>query len=191
MSWAHKTPLERSRSYDAAWATACRLKEFSYQELAAEASVPVDRAMDFIRNWERLRVVEFIGIGAKRRKVFKVLTDTLPDRSIGSSAAIRPATVQGNIWRSMRGLKAFTAVDLAAHSNTAEIHVTIEATREYCQMLVRAGYLRIERKGLPGRREAIYRLIQNTGPRPPCERRVRAVFDENLGKLVHVAGQQE
>ncbi|MDP2064178.1 MAG: hypothetical protein Q8Q63_03405 [Phaeovulum sp.] len=41
---------------------------------------------------------------------------------------------------------------------------------------------------MPGRREAIYRLIRNTGPRPPRERRVRAVWDDNLGELVLLNG---
>lgn len=96
---------------------------------------------------------------------------------------------RGEIGRAnLERIRAFSAIDLAAHSNTPEVAVTPEAAREYCQMLTRAGYLRVERAAIPGRREAVYRLIKNTGPRPPMERRVRAVFDENLGEIVHVAG---
>jgi hypothetical protein len=43
-------------------------------------------------------------------------------------------------------------------------------------------------KALPGRREAIYRLVRDTGPRPPRERRVRAVWDENLGEYTYISG---
>lgn len=190
MSWSINTPVERSRAYDAAWATACRLKEFNYNQLAAEASISIDLAMGCVKSWERVRAVEFVGIGDKRRKIWRVLAEVLPHRTRSDGSLIRQATVQGNLWRSMRGLLSFSAVDLAAHSNTPDTEVTVEAAREYCQMLVRAAYLRVERKALPGRREAIYRLIRNTGPRPPTERRVRAVYDGNLEKLVHVAGHE-
>lgn len=181
-------PVETSPLYDAAWATAQRLGTFTYHDLAAEAAISVERATDFVQHWERARAVEFLGLGTKRRKEWKVIAMALPPRSHADGSAIRTSTVQGNLWRAIRGFRAFSAVDLAAHSNTPEVAVTPEAAREYCQMLTRAGYLRVERPAIPGRREAVYRLIKNTGPRPPMERRVRAVFDENLGEIVHVAG---
>lgn len=188
MSSSKNRPVETSALYDAAWATAQRLRTFTYHDLAAAASIGVEKATAFVQHWERARAVEFIGIGPKRRKEWKVVAEVLPQRSHADGSAIRTSTVQGNLWRSMRAFRSFSPVDLVAHSNTPDCAVSLEASREYCQMLTRAEYLRVERPGIPGQREAIYRLVNNTGPRAPMERRVRAVYDENLGKIVHLAG---
>jgi hypothetical protein len=97
----------------------------------------------------------------------------------------RPAPAQArrspeqNMWTAMRQLKSFTPRDLAAHAATEEVMVTIEAAQSYCRSLFSAGFLAVARKAVPGKVEAYYRLTRNTGPRPPREKRVRAVIDDN------------
>jgi hypothetical protein len=88
----------------------------------------------------------------------------------------------------MRGLKSFTPTDLCAHSTSPELVVTVDEATSYCRALCAAGYLGVARKAEPGRREAIYRLARNTGPKPPREKRVRAVIDDNTKDIV-VIGQ--
>lgn len=89
-----------------------------------------------------------------------------------------------NIWRSMRGLTEFTPRDLAAHSTTPDVSVTEWTAKSYCSMLMRTGYLRVVKKADPSKgSQAIYRLIRNSGPKPPQIQRVKRVFDPNTGKV--------
>lgn len=168
---------------EAAWAKAQTLGSFGYAEISAEMNISMDRATEIVRAWEAQGAVRRTESGIGLRNKFAVQPGFVrrPD-----SAAF--GTVTQNLWSSMTGLKSFTPTDLAAHSTTDTVQVSVEAAQGYCQVLLRAGYLKVERTAIPGRREAIYRLIRRTGPRPPRERRVRAVFDDNLGEMVHVCG---
>ena len=75
-----------------------------------------------------------------------------------------------------------------AMSCTDLVPVSLKDAHIYCQLLLKAEYLRVQQKAVPGRREASYRLIRNTGPLPPMERRVRAVIDQNEGKVTYLSG---
>lgn len=93
-----------------------------------------------------------------------------------------------NMWRSMRGLAEFSPRDIAAHSTTPDVSVTEWTAKSYCSMLLRTGYLRVIKKADPGKgSQAIYRLIRNSGPKPPQIQRIKQVFDPNTG-AVHVPG---
>lgn len=167
---------------EACWAVALRLKTFGYAEISAQAGVSIAFATKVVRGWAddgRCKLIQ--QAAGKGRNLFAI------DPEKVAKPAVRGTVVQ-NTWNSMRGLKTFTPTDLAAHSTTPTVAVSSTAARSYCQALLRAGYLKVIRTAIPGRREAIYRLIKNTGPRPPRERRVRAVWDENLGEFTHVAG---
>ena len=86
------------------------------------------------------------------------------------------------MWRSMRMMAQFTARDLAIHSTTPSVNVSEETAKSYCKMLWRAGFLREIRVSRPGR-ASIFRLIRNTGPRPPMIQRVKRVFDPNTNTV--------
>lgn len=89
-----------------------------------------------------------------------------------------------NMWRSMRGLAEFTVRDLVAHSCTPDVQVTELTAKSYCSMLLRTGYLRVIQKASPIHgRQAIYRLIRNSGPKPPQIQRVKQVYDPNTGQV--------
>lgn len=92
-----------------------------------------------------------------------------------------------NMWRSMRGLREFSALDLAAHSSTDTVTVSEATAKAYCSNLLRCGFLDVVRKAVPGKRAAIYRLIRNTGPKPPQIQRVKQVYDPNT-RQVHLPG---
>lgn len=93
-----------------------------------------------------------------------------------------------NLWRSMRGLAEFSPRDLAAHSTTTDVEVTEWTAKSYCQMLLKTGFLRVIQKAEPSKgRQAVYRLIRNSGPLPPQIQRVKHVFDPNT-QQVHIPG---
>lgn len=95
-----------------------------------------------------------------------------------------------NMWNSMRGLVEFSPRDISAHSTTPDVRVSEPTAKSYCSMLLRTGYLRVVKKAEPAAgRQAIYRLIRNSGPKPPQIQRIKQVFDPNTG-AVHVPGGQ-
>lgn len=97
---------------------------------------------------------------------------------------------QEQMWRTLRMLKADTnARELAAHAGTPETPVRETAAHDYLHNLHRAGYLELIRFGKGTGRggiQARYRLVTNTGPRPPMVCRADAVYDPNLDKTVWI-----
>lgn len=178
-----RTRLSRAVTRDLCWNAALLLKTFSVSDLAEKAELSDHQAYYFIQIWikEGLILREVAGLIELQR--FRVLAVEGARPQIDSVE-----TPPGNMWTAMRGLRSFSPRDIAAHATSELTVVTLEMAQSYCQMLVRASYLRVMDKAIPGRRDAVYRLIRNTGPRPPVERRVRVVIDENQQKIVHIAG---
>lgn len=165
---------------EAAWAHAATLGTFGYAEIATGMGFPIERASAIVRAWEaagRVESIEPPPTVNPQRRFFRVL-------AVEAGAQPRARSGQENLWTAMRRLRAFTPTDLVAHAATETVKVTLQRAQAYCSSLLAAGYLRAERKAQPGKREAVYRLIRNTGPRPPMEKRVRAVIDENTDDLV-------
>lgn len=172
------TMMHRQGRRQQLWDAATRLGKFTYEELHDATGFKPDTIRPIVNVWlgtDRVRRID-----AREKKArFEVISSDEP-------ALVAPPTPHGNLWQAMRGLKLFSPVDLAAHANTPEVEVTVAAAQQFCRMLLRAGYLRIERKAT-AEREAIYRLLRNTGPKPPRERRVWALYDENLGHFSAIA----
>lgn len=170
----------------ACWASAERLEEFDARELSAAAEVGYDTATTWLRRWHRAGRVTLIGKGEGGRKRWRVAEAT---ERVAPAAPNLPASPAVNMWRTIRALRTgFKPTDIAAHSTAGAVAVSKDEASAYCQMLTRAGYLRVERKAQPGVREAIYRLVKDTGPRPPRERRMRVVWDENERRIAHLPG---
>ena len=167
----------------AIWATARRLGRFGYKALSAEAGVGMRTVQTLVRAWEKRRLVVADGEAGRGQRVFQVsetAPEILPPDAIG--------TPRGNMWRAMQMMQAFSAADVAVHATTDTVTVSIEDASAWCQMLTRAGYLRVVRKAAPPVKAAVYRLVQNTGPRPPELRRVSVVVDGNTGRVMHMTG---
>lgn len=177
----------REATAQLAWNIAMRMRVFTYYDLASELHIHARRAAEFVRDWRRTGAVEACGKKGNRH-AFRVIEAERPARLRGDGTTMRRESAPGNMWRVARKLSVFTPSDIMAHANTPTCEVTLATAQEFCQMLNRAGYLKVLQKAHPGRREAAYRLIRDTGPLPPRERRVRAVFDENLGEFTHLAG---
>lgn len=166
------------------------LKDFTAEDVQRATGVVASVAARYVRNWVRTGVAE-VARNDHGKRFYRIAAHAREDdacrRIRDDLSAISDETQHGNMWRSMRMLQEFSPLDISAHSTTEEVEVTEEIAASYCRMLVTAGYLRVVRKAVPGRRTAVYRLIRNTGPKPPRERRVRAVYDDNLDEFVHVA----
>jgi hypothetical protein len=166
---------------DAAWAVAVRLESFGYAEISAEMKVCMDQATRIVRGWVKAGAVEMVQSGIGKRNLWRVRH--------GYQPPTRSRTPEKNMWDAMRQMKSFTPTILASHSTTPDVFVTTQYAAEYCQMLLAAGYLKVVSKAVPDRkREAIYRLVNNTGPFPPRERRVRAVVDANTDQVIVIGG---
>ena len=184
MSWSPQTAQQRD-----VWDHAQRLGIFTQKQLSAETGLNRDYIGGLVRRWvaaERLQLME----KSKKVKTYCVIPGKFDFRSVREDGSlVRPGTKQGNLWRAIRQVKEFTALDVAVMANTDDIHVTEADAKAYLQMLNRAGYLRVIRKAHPAvGRKARYRLLRDTGPKPPKERRVRAVWDENEQAYKHIEG---
>lgn len=97
---------------------------------------------------------------------------------------------QEQMWRTLRTLKGDTnARELAAYASTPEIPVVESAASRYLQSLCKASYLQrtAESRGRgKSSKQARYRLIKNTGPRPPMLQRIEAIYDPNQGAVTWV-----
>lgn len=170
---------------EAALAAARLRATFSYADIAADVRIPMERATGLVCGWVAVGRAE-VARDARGglRKLFRLIGE--------GEGAVRPAgrSPEDNLWTAMRGLRSFAPTDLAAHATTEAVTVTVDHARAYCRFLLAAGYLRVMRKAEPSRRrEAIYRLVRNTGPKAPRERRVRAVLDPNTAALSLLAGE--
>lgn len=170
---------------DAAFAYASTLAEFGYAEIAVKMSVTEDHARKVVRGWRDQGLLDEVRSGHRIRSAWKVKDGAK------LALAAKARSPEQNMWTAMRQMKTgFTPRDLAAHATTEETLVTPEAAQEYCRALMGAGYLGVTRKAVPGKAEAIYRLIRNTGPRAPREKRVRALVDANTEQTIVIGGGQ-
>lgn len=113
---------------------------------------------------------------------FKIIVDPVPHHAPRLNRNGEPV-MQGsgveNMWRTMRMLTQFSPRDLAAHATTDIVTVTETTAKSYCSTLLRVGYLKVVSKASPPKKQAVYRLIRNTGPNPPMIQRTKQVFDPN------------
>lgn len=160
-------------------------RTFTYQQVAADNRVPVETATSIVRGWQREGVV-IVAAEARtegqQHKLFKVNPQYKPTEEPKGRTSLH------NMWQAMRGLKAFSVQDIAVWGTTEAVQVSLDAARSFASALLQAGYLRVERKAMPGKHDAIYRLVKNTGPIPPMVRRVEAVVDLNTGATILIGG---
>lgn len=89
--------------------------------------------------------------------------------------------IQEKIWKVIRGLGSFTVEDVVTLTE-----VKSSAVSAYLSLLHKTGYLRLEdkRKTPRGRSQYVFRLVKNTGPKAPLQR--RCMYDPNLDALSEV-----
>lgn len=152
--------------------------EFTVEGLMQVAGLPLGTARTYVKHW--LEEGEIVLTRKEERTRWYISAEKRYDPSILGEGEKTP---EGNMWRAMRQYRQFSPLDIATVSNAGGIEVSLEKARAYCRALLEAGYLRVLDRAVPGRREALYRLIQNTGPKPPTVRRVSVLHDPNTDQL--------
>lgn len=166
------------------WPVACELGTFGYADLARASGLSYGSVQRVLRAWEAAGAVARAGLDGPRL-LFRVVRPEAFDAPPAPEAPARPGeSPERNKWQAIRQMRTFTPTDIAACAATARTAVSPEEARRYAQALLRVGYLKAVRTAIPGRREAVYRLIRNTGPEAPRLRRVAGVFDPNTGRFL-------
>lgn len=100
-------------------------------------------------------------------------------------AVVTQGMAREQLWRAIRILREFSAVELRVAASTPAVPVLLSEARFYLGKLCRAGYLLRVRRGVPGRM-ARYRLMptRNSGPKPPMVQASGDVYDPNLQRVV-------
>lgn len=170
-----------------AWTHAQNLDEFGAADLSAAVGCGLETIQSIIKGW----LVDRLVIETQRRcGPVRQMVKVNPDWKAEAPKTVG-RTAPENMWHAARRLRTFSPTDLAAHANTETVAVSQAEAAAYCRALLAAGYLRVSVKASPkSAREAIYRLARDTGPRPPREKRVRAVVDANTGET-HLLGGHE
>ncbi len=156
------------------WTRVSELGEFCAATLT-EFGVPLETARGYIARWERDRMIALLRQGGDGTLIYA------PLQRVASPDGAKPfaITPENNMWTAMRGLREFTAADLAAYASNGGIDVSEATAKTYLTHLLDAGYLKVLRRAIPGRRPAQYRLLRNTGPFGPCVKRVKVLADPN------------
>lgn len=183
---------EKPQGQDGVWAEVRRLNIFTAAEIVANTDIPKKTITDYLK---RLEAGGYI----RKHDSFAQTSRFILERDAGIHAPrvrsdgspVRQGDGSQNMWRSMRMLGQFTPRDIAVHSTTDTVTVTEATAKFYCSMLLKARYLRVMRKAVPGKHQATYKFVRNTGPLPPQIQRVKQVFDQNLGAVTWYPGSNE
>jgi hypothetical protein len=184
--------LQNKAGYQSAWAVIRKLGEFTRQDVIFELSkefgdnVNADTIKSYIQRLTRGGFV--VSAGRKRTndghslyiyKLIKDIGNTAPRLKADGSLSLNGA-VNESLWRTMKILGTFNLAELQAAASTDTVQPSADSTREYCEHLRRAGYLRLKR----GRYTAL--TSRYTGPQAPIVTKVDTVYDQNNRKIVYI-----
>ncbi|WP_282094341.1 hypothetical protein [Epibacterium ulvae] len=160
------------------WDLAKIHNEFSAFGLSAASGRTVEYVHRAIKEWINFGYVRETGRKSGRKKLYETIRSDEPPVTNAKGEALVLQTAEQSMWYVMRHHAIFSAEDvqMLAHSDASTVKLK-DAVR-YCELLLGAGYLRIER---PASEDApvTYRLIRNTGRISPVMQTVDAIWDEN------------
>lgn len=169
------------------WELAKIHKEFTAHDLSDAGKCSTQTVFNALKDWKRWGYVVEAGLRGNR-KLFRIIEKVgIPPVGDLNGDVMKATTPQESMWFVIRKAGVFDFRDIAMQANNESVAVTEDDARDFCRMLANAGYLRVERKANSKGRLARYRLINDTGPRPPRACRVSAVYDENTSKITHIA----
>ena len=179
----HLTKIARREQL---WTLAKIHQEFTAHDLSAAARRSLEYVREAFKEWVKCGFLEQSGKRGSR-VVYRV-TSKAGNPSDAEEESVQSGPFE-KMWFAIRHAGGpFTYRDIAMMANSEATPVTEQEAQTFCQMLANSGYLRADVKADGRGRLAIYRLIQNTGPIPPRERRVRGVWDENKQAFTHIQG---
>lgn len=177
------------------WDMLRRTKGKPFERLEAiPCGVDNDTARTYLTSLERGGYIALVGERLGVHRAVRVRRYRLV-RDVGAEAPrvkrdgspVLQGLAQEQMWRTLRMLKGDTnARELAAHAGTREVPVIVTAAADYLRNLHHAAYLECTATARRGQ-IARYRLVNDTGPRPPMVCRARCLYDPNLGKTVWIA----
>lgn len=171
------------------WELAKVHEVFTAFDLSAAERCSVETVRAAIKDWKRWGYVEKVGKRGKR-DLFQITKKTgTPPVTDREGSVVNNISPEESMWFVLRKAGVFDHRDIAMQANTNRVSVSRDEARNYCQFLLEAGYLRVERKADGRGRLARYRLIKDTGPKPPQAGRVKAVYDPNLHKITVLKGR--
>ena len=157
-------------------------KQYSVQDIVVKLSFTVKQVEYLLKGWVKTGYVQ------KQRGIWKVSTPTFvlikdvgqePPR-INKNGEPVPTPLNELVWRAMRIQKTFNARQIMAVCAKAE---QLGAITTYLRMLSLAGYLQ-PISALAGE-YTTYRLVEDTGAKPPQILKRKSVYDANLGIVVY------
>ena len=152
-------------------------------DIVLQTNATKDTVREFVRRLEAGGYMERDGepssLGRVRYRLARAARECPRLRRDGSEC---PPTSRENMWRTMRMLDNWTVTDLAHIAWTEETPVKESDAADYVKHLAAAGYLR--------RSGARYRLVRNSGPKPPQVQRIKRVWDPNLKLVMMVCGHE-
>jgi len=171
-----KAPECKTEKTAAVWTAIVKAGDagITSRELKERTGVAEATLQHILRRWECQGYVATVDDKARNR-VFRAAGGQ-PRRPYGPK--------EYRLWQAARGLKSFSATDLAAHASVEGGPVTREEAQAYCRMLLSVGYLRVRQKARAGERPARYTLVRDTGPRAPLKRRVTVFIDPNTDERI-------
>ena len=172
--------------FERMWEAVKDLPEMDWEAVAARGCAE-DTAKRYLRLWLRDGRVRASRVGPSGKRFYRPAH--LPPAGLEPVSA--EATPEGNMWRAMRSpalRHGFPPTDLACHANAGGVALTVEKARAYCRQLLGSGHLKVRQTAIPGRREALYQILEDTGPRPPKPVRVAGIHDPDTGQFTPVRG---
>lgn len=179
----------KPQGMDGVWSEIRRLNIFTAREIQENTDIHKKTITDYVK---RLTAGGYIEEHASFQETgrYVLVRDAgiHPPRIRPNGQPVTQGQGTENMWRSMRMLGQFTPRDIMVHSTTDTVSVTEATSKSYCSMLLKARYLRVVQKAVPGQRQATYKFIRNTGPLPPQIQRVKQVFDPNIREVTYYPG---
>lgn len=185
----------KGKSYgrQAMWDAMREKREFTVEMLAFASNRHKASVGDYLKRLLAAGIIEECGTkpltlnpGSRfQQKVYRLVNDigNLAPRLTAEGKPLIEARDQ--MWRTMKMLSSFNAVDLAAAASTEECAVSPVDARDYCAHLLKAGYLIVMREATYNSK-TVYRLrpSMNTGPHAPKVQRTKLVFDPNRQEVM-------
>ena len=177
----------RTDGRETIWQAMRKMSEFTLQGLVKSSGQKLGAVQDYATGLRRAGFVEACGKlenkdnpGAYGRTLYRLIKDVGVDAPrVRKDGTLLPPMGRDRMWRAMRILKEFSALDLAVAASLSESPVRESEAQAYCLFLARAGYLFETEKGKR------YRFLsaQYHGPKAPMIRRIKDVVDGNTGEV--------
>jgi hypothetical protein len=178
----------KPRGRQVVWDAIRTLRCFTARELARSIDHNASAVSDYLsclRAGGIIAIADTAVVGARRTHTYELVRDVGIEaprlRADGTPCTQGLATEQ--MWRTMAMLADFSPRDLAVAASTEQQPVAEEHAGDYVGNLLRAGYLTIVQPSTPVR-QARYRLVKRTGPKPPMVQRLKSIWDPNIGQIM-------